>query len=152
MQYVKCNASNHTASLSHIQSIVQQLLASFQSSSMDFGLLFWFECCLISAPTFDCHSALCWKSIDCNHFTCSLKSQHKPWFIIHRAERAIQDAVNNCLSGHSCFKCGHFERRLQIWRKLDRNINLCFSSALFHQVPIKAYFLMLEMAAVCFVL
>lgn len=66
---------------------INSTTTSFQSSSVDFGLLFWFECRLISAPASDCHSALCWKSTDCNHFTCSLKSQHRPWFIIHRAER-----------------------------------------------------------------
>lgn len=130
--------------MSHVQSIVQQLLACVQSST----LLFWFECALILAPTFVCHPSLSWKSTDCNHLTGSHKSQHKPRYRTLSRERRTSSphpssaqaagTVNNSRSGRICFACGHFERRLWIGSKADPNIDLCFTSGVFHQVPIKA--------------
>lgn len=61
--------------LRHSKSIVQLLLATFQSSTIDFCLLFWFERCLISAPAFVRRSA-CRRS----RFTRSQKVRHKPHY------------------------------------------------------------------------
>ena len=122
-----------------------------------FGFLFRYECSLISAPNFFfslCHSSLWWKSTDCNHFTGSHESQHKPHYHTRSGERFIfspffslstrgrgkQTQPITLPQVTSAFTCGRFERGLQIGGRRDLNIDLCFISGVFHQLPIKVYF------------
>lgn len=114
------------------------------------GLLFWFECFLISAPTFVCHSSLRWKSTDCNHLTVSHKSpsQRSTASLSYAEQRAIhirplyhreEQAKSITLSPVTPASRGAIlNTDYESGGKPDPNIDLCFTFIKFQSKPISS--------------